>query len=54
MDPELLGIVMDYLHRSRYAPGKITPTNVLTEQVLASLGIDTAVPSIRQILQNFL
>ena len=54
MDSELLGVVMDYLHRSRYAPGRITPTNVLTEQALASLHVDTTVQSIRQILQNFL
>ncbi len=54
MDPELLGIVMDYLHRSRYAPGRITPTNVLTEHALASLNVDTSVQSVRQILLNFL
>ena len=54
MSPELLGVASDYLHRCKHAPGKITPTNILTEQALASLQVDTSVGSIRQILQDFL
>ena len=54
MNPELLGVASDYLHRNKHTPGRITPTNLLTEQALASLHVDTSVGSIRQILQNFL
>ena len=54
MDPELLGVASDYLHRCKHDPGRITPTNHLTAQALAALQVDTSVGPIRQILQDFL
>ena len=54
MNPELLGVASDYLHRCKHEPGRITPTNVLTEKTLAKLQIDTSVGPIKQILQDFL
>ena len=54
MNPELLGVASDYLHRCKHSPGRITPTNSLTEQALASLNVNTCAGPIRQILQDFL
>jgi hypothetical protein len=54
MIPELLGVASDYLHRCKHSPGRITPTNILTEQALASLNVNTCAGPIRQILQDFL
>ena len=54
MNPELLGVASDYLHRCKHDPGRITPTNHLTAKALAALQVDTSVGPIRQILQDFL
>ena len=54
INPELLGVVMDYLHKSRYAPPQVHPTNHQTEQALKAIGFRTEVSSIKLVLQDFL
>ena len=53
MNPELLGAVMDYLYRCKYAPANIIPVNALTQQALTKLEVDSSVGPVRQILQDF-
>lgn len=53
MNPELLGVVTDYLNRCKYAPANIIPVNTLTQQALTKLEVDSGIGPIRQILQDF-